>query len=885
MRRTKRLIEELAQGAFLGLLLAAVLRLYLRQQMIPPESIPLLVLGVLCVSSPGLRAYAATFAFFVTGLALLGGPEVFGLCRATVFALFLFLWGDAVAPVVLLTVLWAIIVLAPLAFPSSFLPELTPTTVLGMGLEIVGSTLGWFLGALLVPRFQASPKLVTQRQYFVHLLLVPVLGLALMVCMFLLLRGGDSFAETLLEFHLLERPVILGVLGLLLAAMFLAVILANVLLDHCEQFLLAAAGAGVGRSVFPETDAALQMLDERAQTLQELERVISELRAGTSLNPAEVVTAWRGFQKASEVLAKVPDAVFSFTTNGRIVVATPTVSRMLKLSKSSLVGLDSSVLAQGASAWSKEIGEWVNWALSHQDQLMASRARRVWSSAQEGFYLEIVIRCWKQGGADVGRDLSSSRSSLCITFFLRRLPERRPLQLHLLQSTEFERLGAESAEFIYALDDGLREITEHVAVLTARFQNADGSSKAPTRQDAAELSQLTTELEKVLRRVVAELDKRRKRVEPRCESPQQFDFGDTLDAVLHHVCDLLGVERRIPVRVGSSEQGGEPERMLVTVDPEELWALMQYLVVLVHSILPRARDLRCELDFEQIGTSTASVITGSVPGRYVRLVFSHSGQSITPQVLAAQQEGGAVLQVGSGDMLTAGLFLLTRQLKRIGGFVSLQSSTTKGTSICLYVPTDQRHAKRPSRREMRRMTGAYTVGGSNQTQVLVVGENDREIAEIGEELDRLSFEMITRTPQELLGELVSQLDFEGRGFGAGLGENGAAEDRSENRPRLDVSPFRLVIFDGSKADFETLSLIDEIERENPKLAKILLHDTSNEERFRPLRHWVKLAKPVSRPVLQEKIRTALGKSSLVQESLVVIEGNDPVGGTGFGDED
>lgn len=879
-------LSRFVRGAAVGLALCGITRLMAVQSGIPPESFTVILLCAVFIACPGILACAAALTALVTAAIYLPHELQFGMGRAAIFGVFLFLWGDAVAPVVLLVVIWAILLTVPLALPNTAMPPIEPKTVNGIGFEIAGAVGAWFFGMFTCRNLQLRSRFVTQKQFFIHLLLIPVLALSMLGLIFVLVHGGVNTGdgETVVMSELLERHILLGILGVMLAAMFLSVVFANILLDYTDLFIDANFPDGVpAHSPFPEAESVLAHLRDRAHAFDELHGIIDEMRAGTSLEIPEVADAWRGFRKASEVLAKVADAAFAFTPTGRIVVATPTLTRLLRMPKKSVVGLDRAVFAQGQSPWAADISNWMRWSLENQHDLLHRGARRLWSQPDQGFYLEILIRAWapKQGRErDSGIGLGTT-----IAFFLRRLPERRPLQLNMFQPTELEKLGADTPEFILSLVDSVQDTLEHISLLSAKIHNSALLSGRSASNEAGEISQLITETEKVVRRMAGNVEQRRKRLLASTERIEEIDLGATIEATLDHLCDLLGVEFRIPIVNAAGAPlaaGNEFTRTVVKLDHSEFWGVVQYFAGLVHAILPRARDVKVELEPEQIGTSTASVLTGSVPGRYIRLSLSHSGQSINAQILAVQQEGTSIFQAGPPEPLSIALFLLSRQVKRIGGFVSLQSSATKGTGISIYLPADQRQIRpQPSRREMRRLTGTLVAGTTGGTQVLVVGQEGVELEQIARLLERLSFEMVARTPDELLQELASPLEFEGRGFG-GREEQIQADAKSEkSRKRLDVSPFRLIIFDTSNADFETLTLLDELERGDPALAKILLHDSGNEDRFRGLAHWVKLAKPLTESLLQDNIRALLTRASSIQESLVLIEGSDSVGGSGF----
>ncbi len=864
---------------------------------VQPELIGAMLLFFVAILYPQLAVITAVASFLFFGSIILPPDLAFNIFRVAAFTLAIVSTRQLFAPAAVVTLCWVLTLGLSLFGPQAFPFGASVSTANTLGIEIIWSALSWFLLCLPAAGRRFNLPHLSLQQFFVHMLMLPFFAFVCMIFGFALLQGGLSLVELVIMLRLEEAPILFGALSLIFAGILLAAVLGHLLLDIVEQYERAALEPDARPWNLPFLDAALviERVYEHCLELRELRGLARELLSGSTLEVHDIPAVWAALRRGSQVLAGVPDGVLAVSAQNRLLVATPSVNSLLGLRKGSLIGAESSALRQTDSVWAKDLYNIIVWALSHEAQIQSEGIHRAWTDAEKGVRLEVAVRLWSP------RPPSASQAGMptaekIFAFYLRVVPDQRAVQETLLLPTSFERIGATSAEIFLGLAENVRSAGEQLSMLTTKFHHSpDAAAKAVAAGgDGSELSQLLVETDKLMRRLTMSVEEQSQKLlsfEDGCEELAMDHFVMRLFGYLHQ---SLGLEKRIPIRVFGQPVAPGP------LPPTQLRAchlpigesagLGQYLMWFIRCLLPRTKDLRVNIEQEQIGTGTASLVAGAAPGRYVRVTIENSGQSIPPNVLSSQLDHAPLSQLPTADPLSAALFLLTRQVRRIGGFLTVQSTPAKGTSVGIYLPNDGKPSKRFCKRDIKRLTGTYLRSQSKTaTQVLIVGEEKTEhLSGIRSLLERCSLEPVYRSPRELFGELSTPVEFEGRGFTEGDSFTEArneprepAQDGDEPRRRFDATPLRLLIFDCDQANYAALSLLDELEKEIPNITKIVLLDEKEVGQLRALPHWVILEKPLNEKDLEEKIRQALRNTAGIHESVLVLEGNDPMSGSGL----
>jgi hypothetical protein len=838
--------------------------------------------------------------FVLISLLFNHGEPTFGMVRVSLFAFFLSLAQGrryGLSPVITLCALWEITLIAPLLSFGLAISPVSAPLVSTMLLEITSTLLLWFLASSSFVQGMLTTSQLVERHHVVHLVMLPMFAIAGLALYLTASRTGLTPNQLMISYGLIRQPMIYGWVSLCLAGMLVSATVANVILDLIEKYIRAATPVPLANnerplcSAFSDGQEILEILRHDSEELMVARRVFKEMQAGNNLPLAELSTLWRIQQRGNEILGQIPDGCFALLPGGQIVAASSGLETLLGFGSPIRVGDHVSTLGSSKHPWAVDVRSFISWSVAHYDSLLKRGARESVTQVVGGEYLEVVLKAWRSRGS--GPEKSGPA---IISLYFRRRQSTRDMQLQFLQPSEFERIGSATAELFQSLEQNLASVHEQLALLTAKFHAAHDASGTPLSSGPSgeELSQMLVELVKVFRHLSSDVDQQGDRILNLRSPIERIDLGKTLEDSTNHLLSLLGSERKIHFAAAAAERSeGEnnnrqesPSSVVVELPGSEVFGFLSYFLLFLRHVIPVARDFVLQLDSEVIGSGTASLLTGSVPGRYARITLRHNGQSITSNVLTAQQDPAYVLLPESAGTIGAALYFVTRQAKRLGGFVSVQSSAAKGTDLTIYLPMDFHSVMRPTKRELRRVAASFTdTGDSRANQVLLVAEENTETNQLCDLLENLALSPIIRHPQDLLGELVTPVEFDGRGFGDSMAipvDDVQSPASSEGaRAKLDFSPFALLVFDGSMADFGALALIDELELKNPSVAKMLLLDHEDSERAQALNNWTVVYKPFDNEALSETIQESLKNSNRVQESLTVIEGNDPLDGTGF----
>ncbi|MFN8389205.1 MAG: hypothetical protein U0136_02810 [Bdellovibrionota bacterium] len=895
---TRDTVSGYLQAATIGM--ASVIALYFAGSVssVEPEIFPALILYFSALVYPRFQHALALLIFLVVALFFNHLEPTFGMLRVTVFALVLSFSGSkrfGFSPAILLGALWELTLLAPTLSVGYVVPPFDAALVSTMVTEIVGLVIVWFIAASPPIRALCPAPRLKQRHLFVHLLMIPLFTVPAATLYLISFWSGLSPNALMLKYHLVQEPIIFGWFSLMLAGMLLTALIASIIVESIDTYILAATplplagGEQAYSSVFSDAQDVLTRLRHDADELIALRRIFGEMQTGLEVELPNLAQTYRALEKSSEVLSHAPDGCIAIIPGGQVVSASAGLERLLSLPKAVRIGDHLEDISTGNSKWAADVLTIVRWAIDHYEELLKRGTRDTQTQTVNGDYLEVTIKAWR-----FGAHFKDRKGPVIVAAYLRRRKDRREMQLQLLQPGEFERIGSAANELLQSLEDHIAAVNEPLSLLVTKFQNGLDAAGRPLGSSAAggEISQLLMEVVKVFRRFTSEIEEQGRNVQALRSTVEKVDLGAALEQTTNYLLELLGSERRIRFSRGggngtSTESAASTQAITVRLPLAEIFGFLNYYTLFLRYVIPLARDFSLQLDYEQIGTRTASLLSGSIPGRYARLTLRHSGQSITSNVLSAQQDPTYVLNAESTDSIGSALYFLTRQVKRLGGFASIQSSPAKGTDVSIYLPVEIGSPNRLSKRELKKIASTLGTGvASSATQVLIVSNNETSAAHLSGLIDDMALQPIVRKPAELLRDMVTPLEFDGTGFG---GESGAGIDLGSNgetlsiepRQRIDFSPFSLLIFDNAIADFGTLTLIDELEKENPSVAKILLLDQDDTEKSQALSNWITVFKPIEDMALCEKIHDALKNAIRIQESLVVIEGNDSLRGSGF----
>jgi PAS domain S-box-containing protein len=154
-----------------------------------------------------------------------------------------------------------------------------------------------------------------------------------------------------------------------------------------------------------------------------------------------------------------------------------------------------------------------------------------------------------------------------------------------------------------------------------------------------------------------------------------------------------------------------PDLWPAFIDPAYVDSAILNLAVNGRDAMPRGGTISVVTSNEAIGTGNAAT---AIPGDYVCLSVADTGEGMTPDVLArALDPFFTTKEHGTGAGL--GLFSVQTMVRECGGFLQIDSTPGRGTTVRLYLPRG--HGDGTSAIETRR---SETVAGDGKGVILVV---------------------------------------------------------------------------------------------------------------------------------------------------------------------
>ncbi|MBN9461897.1 MAG: PAS domain S-box protein [Burkholderiales bacterium] len=177
----------------------------------------------------------------------------------------------------------------------------------------------------------------------------------------------------------------------------------------------------------------------------------------------------------------------------------------------------------------------------------------------------------------------------------------------------------------------------------------------------------------------------------------------------------LGAHIDVQARVGD----GLPS---IKADPGMLDTALLNLAVNARDAMPDGGLLTLEARAEVLDAGFAAREDGPAPGRYVMIAVTDTGTGMPPDVRArAFEPFFTTKESGKGSGL--GLSLVYGFVKQSGGHIQVQSEPGVGTSIRLYLPTDEQAGA-------HRVAGHADAGYRGGNETILVVEDDEGVREV-----------------------------------------------------------------------------------------------------------------------------------------------------------
>jgi two-component system cell cycle sensor histidine kinase/response regulator CckA len=244
--------------------------------------------------------------------------------------------------------------------------------------------------------------------------------------------------------------------------------------------------------------------------------------------------------------------------------------------------------------------------------------------------------------------------------------ERKGLEEQLRQAQKMEAVGTLAGGVAHDFNNLLTVISGYSQILLEQHsQDAQSSRSIEQIFRAAERATSLT------RQLLA--FSRRQMLQPRVVNLNTLIRN--LEKMLH---PLLGERIQIVLRAG-------PELGTVRADPGQLEHILMNLAVNARDAMPRGGTLTIQTANEDLGQAFARSHPGAAPGRYVALSVTDTGTGMDAHALAHLFEPFfTTKEPGKGTGL--GLSMVYGIVKQSGGYISVDSEVSRGTTFRVYLP-------------------------------------------------------------------------------------------------------------------------------------------------------------------------------------------------------
>lgn len=451
-------------------------------------------------------------------------------------------------------------------------------------------------------------------------------------------------------------------------------------------------------------------VDKLIAELQENKLHVKDLHLEIESTQKKLREKLQLIQNIGTLLDEAPWGFLGLTAEGLIVEASKKFCEFLKLDP--------------AQVWEKDFDNVFRNQPSQQElrailfqvfqdfTTSVGQLKRYYSSPIENGCLEVLVLVHNEislPSLRVQGEPSITRSDIGVSVYVRKISDTKDLQLQMLAPSVLELIGGQVIESAMQLDHHLRLVTQYLNVLHPEMDNnndavtstqpsEDSKAVSHVLTSLAQARQLTSESLEIIEYLVY-LSANQEGIQERMSINKLVQQG------LNYLYDvalfeqplkliLPEVEKRKPSKASTgriilrdADLARIPE-IYAKANRGEIVKFFGFFLNLLKNIHPRAPEMEISLADEHIENTTAGFIPGSHPGYYARLVITHRGRSITANMLSGKLRN-IHLFGNESESIEAALTMLHFQARRLGGFLSVQSTPTKGTSITIYIPAEE----------------------------------------------------------------------------------------------------------------------------------------------------------------------------------------------------
>ncbi len=362
------------------------------------------------------------------------------------------------------------------------------------------------------------------------------------------------------------------------------------------------------------------------------------------------------------------DAIVIFDENGRLVEANEAAAILLGASRTQLIGR--ALREFGSEGFHEE---------SRRMRATLTGRGQFWVKRQDGGQ-RLVDYCFKANILP-GRHLGVMRD----------ITEQQNLEEQLRHSQKMEAVGRLAGSVAHDFNNILGVISGYAELIELR------DSDEVLRGKAAKILAATTKAASLTRQLLAFGSKQ-------VVAPKLLNLAEVVAELSSMLVCLVGVETQIDIIPCE----GAPT---IYADQGQMEQILLNLVTNAHEAMPYGGTVKIRIDnLETQGDADVP------PGKYVRLSVSDTGTGIPPDIKSRIFDPFfTTKKTGSG----LGLSTVFGIVKRVDGYISVESALERGTTFSVFLPWVQDASPEPSAPETLR-----TDAGGNETILMIDDEEE-----------------------------------------------------------------------------------------------------------------------------------------------------------------
>lgn len=453
------------------------------------------------------------------------------------------------------------------------------------------------------------------------------------------------------------------------------------------------------------------LLDDQDHKTRELELNIKNTLAQKEEKDKENRQRLNDADNLSTIFSLCPTGAIAVSGSGAILALTPALINQFSLNPlEKYIGCYYLELQPSQEApledrqRSAVLLQFIGRLISEQRNLARGQALRSFLKIDSENYSEITAYIFDERVVPVDWKRISTQlppSDLTFIIFSNAKEDHRQLILNQLFPRNLEIIGGQSLETLTEISGLTSVLDNHLTTTAKKIEGLKPNQFVEIESELRTLLRSTTDFNLELRAIVA--DQVKKGVSPLesrtaeeknrvTERVKSFNLTQEMQSLLRLFEDLYGLDAEV---LFSTPESTNSDGIVVKQEVRLKAIAFQFnefksmFIALLAGLAVKADGaaLSLAVGTEQIGVNTAALFKGSSPGRYVRIILSHQGQSIQSNLLPDNMQK---LSTSSSDRedLAIALGIFSLKVKRMKGFLSIQSSPAKGTYLTVYLPED-----------------------------------------------------------------------------------------------------------------------------------------------------------------------------------------------------